>query len=113
MSTPEECVTVHLYRSETGEWGLIITDGHTAVHYWDVATGVPTQQARATALAELGYEVVSPWVWHEWPMQPGTHSLHATVHTRRIVLAVRECGCPSRFERHADGCTTLPASVTA
>lgn len=84
---PEECITAHLYRSAFGEWGVIITGDHAADHYWGQRDGVPTQLARSQVLQKLGYEVVSPWLWSEWPMDPGKHSLHAAAHVRPSVTA--------------------------
>lgn len=93
MTTPgEEGVTVHLYRSAFGEWGVFITTDHTADHYWEEGAGVPTQLARSEVLRKLGYEVVSQWLWKEWPMQPQTHSLHAEARVRRLAPACRNCG---------------------
>jgi hypothetical protein len=102
MTTPSECVTVHLYRSSSGEWGLIITTDHTADHYWPKAHGVPTQLERAEALQALGYEVVSRWVWQEWPTKPETHSLQAFAHVARIVHPVPEPWKPNGG--HEDSC---------
>ena len=67
-----------------------------------------TRQQALTEAAEIASTVIGP-LWHLDTLHEIFDRINAAAHP---TSAVRACGCPSRFDRHADGCPTLTAETT-